>query len=131
MIGLVSDNISIAVEWLEAEGLAEARIEALDLRTSEDVDRWRTVLDEQLRAVHEEHGRFALLVCVDNVRIAPQVANEYGKAVMEVVHQYVTETARYGSPGMVRALIAAEAIGKKFPANLFRNREEALDFLTS
>jgi hypothetical protein len=123
----------IDVRWDPVERVAEVtHPRPLELKRLTDVLMWRDEVQSQLSRVMEHAGgRFAVLVCIDNLSIQPRVAEEYSQTVALYVRRFATTVARYGRPNAVAQLIAIKAQTGGYRANLFPTRAEALEYLRS
>lgn len=118
----------ITVQWDATVGVATIFHDQVRLAAPADVMQWDAQLSRQLASTMSRNGgkKFPILVCMDEITIAPAVADEYGRVAKRVITNYASRLARYGEPTLVRQIVAVEGMKKNFRANLFETRREAL-----
>ena len=122
--------MKVTVEWSEAEEVATIFHENVHIATEADVVEWKRQVYGQLEAIYQRIGKRPLvLVCIDGIQIEPVMALEYGKGAKHIGEVLSAKLARYGSPNVVRAIIAREAVKQGYKANLFETRDEARRYL--
>jgi hypothetical protein len=121
--------MEFVVEWDQRHEVALIKHTRLVLDSREVVRAWREHLFSELDAIRGLRGKkFPIVVCIDNFMIRPKVADDYGRAVREMIQRYATAVARYGEPSTVKQIIAVEAMKEGFRANLFETFEQAVAF---
>jgi hypothetical protein len=114
------------IEWDADRGVATITHRHLVLDCKATVVRWRSELFAKLdELLAQRHGKFPIIVCIDNFMIRPRVADDYGRVVREMIDRYATGVARYGEPSTVKQIIAVEAMKEGFRANLFESFDQA------
>lgn len=102
--------------------------EGIELRTLEDLLRWKGLFAEGAKKLGGKKAY--LLVDISGFTLDPALATEYGKAAREIRSRYALGLIRYGSHDkMTEASVYLQAILNRFPANIFPDREVALQAL--
>jgi hypothetical protein len=101
------------------------------IESASDIAAWREAL---LRELEKLGGaRAYILIDLAGFQLAPAMAEQYGKVAKTVVSQYALGIIRYGGDQAGRDLtttaIRLGAVLNRFPANVFPDRESALEVL--
>lgn len=97
-----------------------------EIRTLRDIQVWEAAVCEAFDPFLEAHGRFPLVVCIDDIRIHPSVAADYREMTKRVVGTYTTICVRWGRRSTNRSIIAVAALGGGYSANLADSFDEAV-----
>lgn len=105
-------------------------------------DTWSAkVLEGMARKYDELGGRYPLAVDIDGLQLSRRLGARYSAEVATpAADRFLTAVARYGGSGRTMAVIAIEAHNRanaglpfardeRYTANVFANRDEAIDFL--
>lgn len=123
--------MQVRVNWIAEAGVVHVDYVDARIDSQHAIDEWEGLLFPLLDEMRDAHGRVPIVVCIDNLYIAPAVADCYGKGlVARVTADYATCIARYGTNASVRSVIAVEAMRRKYSANIFDTREDAIAFAT-
>ena len=117
--------MKLQVHWSEAEQVMLILTDEVVLKDAESVREFKEAIISALRARNE---KVPLVICIDGMTIRPCAAQLYGEAAREIV-SYATAFARYGKPGTVQMVIAAEALRNHLNPNIFDNRAEAVRYV--
>jgi hypothetical protein len=104
--------------------------EDVRIETPADIDAWRDALMKELEKLGGQ--RAYILIDLGGFTLAPGMAEPYGKVAKTVVSQYALGVVRFGSDDgsdLTTTAIRLGAVMNRFPANVFPNREVALQVL--
>ncbi|MCB9635304.1 MAG: hypothetical protein H6721_24555 [Sandaracinus sp.] len=130
------------MEWDAANRIAHVSYVDVHIDCDEAYQAWSDRLFREFdRVKRVAKGKFALVVCVDELYLSRKVSERYGaELARRVADEYATVIARYGAQRpMTKAVIAVEAMRRSLAsptddlrlhgANLFRTRDEAIAFV--
>jgi len=117
--------MKVEVRWSVEEEVMLISAQDVILSDAESVREFKEAIISALRARNE---KVPLVICIDGMTIRPCAAQLYGEAAREIV-SYATAFARYGKPGTVQMVIAAEAMRNHLNPNIFDNRAEAVRYV--
>jgi propionate CoA-transferase len=103
-------------------------MEGLSVRTRDDVDRVRRVIEER---AHEIGRKFALVVNYDGFMIDPAVADTYAAMVRYMEMHYYTTAVRYTTSAFMRMKLGEALSRRRVAAHIFETRDEAHAFVES
>ncbi len=125
---LVVSEMKVTVVYDEAHDVFTIECKDVHLRTPQDVSKWSKQLEEELEALGGK--KCDLFVDMDGFSIAPGVMELYGLQAKRVGTLYATSLIRYNAMNtQTRAEVLLQAVVHRFPANIFPNREAALEAL--
>lgn len=130
------------VRFSTVDGVVVLEYERVVVDDDDSFEAWsQQVLDGMQRKYEELGGRYLLAVGLDGLQLSRAYGERYSAEIATpTVTNFVTAIARYGRGGKTRAVIAIEAHNRvnrgdtlardeRFAANLFADRDEAIDFL--
>jgi len=101
-------------------------LEGMRIRTRDDVDRVRRVVEERCQAIGR---KVALIVNYDDVTIEPAVADTYAAMVRYMEMHYYTTSTRYSTSAFLRLKLGEALSRRKVAAHIFETSEEAHAFV--
>jgi propionate CoA-transferase len=101
-------------------------LEGMRIRTRDDVDRVRRVVEERCQAIGH---KVALIVNYDDVTIAPAVADTYAAMVRYMEMHYYTTSTRYSTSAFLRLKLGEALSRRKVAAHIFETSDEAHAFV--
>jgi propionate CoA-transferase len=101
-------------------------MEGLNVRTRDDVDRVRRVIEER---AHEIGRKFALVVNYDGFMIDPAVADTYAAMVRYMEMHYYTTAVRYTTSAFMRMKLGEALSRRRVAPHIFETRDEAHAFV--
>jgi propionate CoA-transferase len=97
-------------------------LEGLHVRTRDDVDRVRRVVEEKC---HEIGHKVALVVNYDNFLIDAAVADTYAAMIRYMETHYYTTASRYTTSAFLRIKLGEALARRRVAAHIFETAEEA------
>jgi propionate CoA-transferase len=97
-------------------------LEGLHVRTRDDVDRVRRVVEEKC---HEIGHKVALVVNYDNFLIDAAVADTYAAMIRYMETHYYTTASRYTTSAFLRIKLGDALARRRVAAHIFETAEEA------
>ena len=101
-------------------------LEGMRIRTRDDVDRVRRVVEERVQAIGQ---KVALIVNYDDVVIDPAIADTYAAMVRYMEMHYYTTSTRYTTSAFLRLKLGEALTRRKVAAHIFETSEEAHAFV--
>jgi propionate CoA-transferase len=101
-------------------------LEGLHLRTRDDVDRWRRVLDQRCQAIGH---RVAAVINYDGFVIDPAISDTYAALVSYMDAHYYTTASRYTTSAFMRVKLGEALSKRRLAPHIFETAEEAHEFL--
>ena len=123
LLGLgLEDRVSYDAE----RNMLFLNLEGLHLRSRDDVDRWRRVLDERLQAI----GRRVLAVVnYDGFVVDPAVADTYAAMVSYIDQHYYAAASRYTTSAFMRIKLGEDLARRRVAPHIFESAAEAHEFV--
>ena len=119
LLGLrLEDRISYDAE----RNLLFLNLEGMVLRTRDDVDRWRRVLDERLMPIGR---RVIAVVNYDGFTVDPAVADTYAALVRYIDTHYYAAVSRYTTSAFMRAKLGESLARRSVAPHIFESAAEA------
>lgn len=121
--------MKVTVEYDSGSNVGTIRHEGIDIRSEADVQKWRTmVLDELDRAIPK--GRKAwLLVDFHGFAIGPDMVDRYGEVAIEV-RAYAQEVIRYNCENLLTSVsVRSKAASHGYRSRICKDRKEALQLV--
>jgi propionate CoA-transferase len=123
---LLSLRLEDRISYDAARNQLFLNLEGLTLRTRDDVDRWRRVLDERLGAI----GRKVLAVVnYDGFVVDPAVADTYAALVRYIDTHYYAAVSRYTTSAFMRAKLGESLARRSVAPHIFESADEAHAYL--
>jgi hypothetical protein len=99
------------------------------IEREEDIEVWHSILLRELQKLGGE--RAYILIDIAEFHLAPALAERYGKVAKRVISEHALGIVRFGHSDhdMTTTAIRLGAVLNRFPANVFPNREAALEVL--
>jgi len=101
-------------------------LEGLQVRTRDDVDRVRRVVEELCQKVGK---KVALVVNYDNFQIDPAVADTYAAMIRYMETHYYTTASRYTTSAFLRLKLGEALARRRVAPHIFETAEEADAFV--
>jgi propionate CoA-transferase len=101
-------------------------LEGMRVRTRDDVDRVRRVVEERCHAIGR---KVALVVNYDDFLIDAAVADTYAAMVRYMETHYYTTASRYTTSAFLRMKLGDALARRRVAPHIFETREEAHDFV--
>ena len=101
-------------------------LEGMHVRTRDDVDRVRRVVEEAVQAIGR---KVALVVNYDNFLIDAAVADTYAAMVRYMETHYYTTASRYTTSAFLRLKLGEALSRRRVAAHIFETRDEAHAFV--
>ena len=123
---LLSLRLEDRVSYDEARNLMFLNLEGLTLRTRDEVDRWRQVLERRLMSI----GRKVMaIVNYDGFTIDSAVTDTYAAMVRYVDTNYYSEVSRYSTSAFMRLKLGEALARRDVAAHIFETAKEANAFI--
>jgi len=123
---LLGLGMSQRVTYDAARNVMFFNMEGLAIRTRDDVDRVRRVIEEQVPRIGR---KFALVVNYDDCTIDPKVADTYAAMVRYMETHYYTTASRYTTSAFMRLKLGDALARRRVKAHIFETRDEADAFV--
>jgi len=101
-------------------------LEGMQVRTRDDVDRVRRVVEELCQKVGK---KVALVVNYDNFEIDPAVADTYAAMIRYMETHYYTTASRYTTSAFLRLKLGEALARRRVAPHIFETAEEAHTFV--
>ena len=119
LLGLrLEDRISYDAE----RNLLFLNLEGMTLRTRDDVDRWRRVLEERCSAIGR---KVVAVVNYDGFTVDPAVADTYAAMVRYIDTHYYAAVSRYTTSAFMRAKLGEALARRSVAPHIFESAAEA------
>ena len=110
------------ISYDETRNLLFLTLEGLVLRTRDDIDRWRQVLEDRLHAIGH---KVIAIVNYDNSTIDPAVTDTYAAMVRYIDTHYYTAASRYSTSAFMRMKLGEALARRSVAAHIFETAAEA------
>jgi propionate CoA-transferase len=101
-------------------------MEGLHIKTRDDVDRVRRVMEDR---AHEIGKKFALVVNYDGFMIDAAVSDTYAAMVRYMEMHYYTTAVRYTTSAFMRMKLGDALSRRRVASHIFETRDEAHAFV--
>jgi propionate CoA-transferase len=130
IMGLKADLLTVPMEarfsYDEAENLFFLNLEGLSVTSAGQLEAIRAAIDDYLAAIG--HKVYAI-VNYDNVYIAPDVMDEYTKAVHSLAARHYEGVTRYTTSSFMRLKLGHVLEGRDVAPHIHESRQEATAWL--
>jgi propionate CoA-transferase len=123
---LLGLGMSQRVSYDAAGNVLFLNMEGLHIKTRDDVDRVRRVIEER---AHEIGRKFKLVVNYDGFMIDAAVSDTYAAMVRYMEMHYYTAAVRYTTSAFMRMKLGAALPLRNASARVFESRAEAIEFV--
>ena len=124
--------MKVSVKWRPELQLATIDYEEATIDSEERFQQWQQAVLPRLEAIHEEQGhRFPLVVAIDELSITPEFSGRYREEMLPLVDRWCEPVVRYGTAAAARLIVSVEAMRGAYPANIFDEFDEAVEFARS
>ena len=123
---LLGIGLDERVSYDAERNLLFLNLEGLHLRTRDDVDRWRRVLEERCQAIGH---RMAAVINYDGFEIDPAISDTYAALVSYIEGHYYTTASRYTTSAFMRVKLGEALTRRRVAPHIFESAEEAHEFL--
>lgn len=130
------------IRWSATDRVVDVSYTDVHVDDDASFEAWSQAVGAALSEIRSRVGsKFAMLICIDGLSIAADIAPRYSELAMAVARQYATALVRYGGTAMIGRIVAVEAMRrtihsedplartKQYAANIFSDRAEGLKFI--
>lgn len=123
--------VHVRVRWNDELELAELDYpEPMRIGDEATMIAWEAQIERQLaKLVDEQGGKIPLVVRLDNLWVAPKLMARYLELVDKALVHWIARLVRWSSDESLATLLAHANDARALPANVFRTREQAIEFL--
>jgi propionate CoA-transferase len=114
------------ISYDEKRNTVFLNLEGMHVRTRDDVDRVRRVVEELCQKVGR---KVALVVNYDNFQLDPSVADTYAAMIRYMEMHYYTSASRYTTSAFLRMKLGEALSRRRVAPHIFETAEEAHDFV--
>ena len=119
---LLGLGLAERISYDEARNTVFLNLEGMHVRTRDDVDRVRRVVEELCQQVGR---RVALVVNYDNFRIDAAVADTYAAMIRYMETNYYTTSSRYTTSAFLRLKLGEALARRRVAPHIFETAGEA------
>jgi len=123
---LLGLSLTQRLSYDESRNTMFLNLEGMRVRTRDDVDRIRRVIEER---AHEIGRRFALVVNYDDFMLDAAVADTYAAMVRYMETHYYTTASRYTTSAFLRLKLGEALSRRRVKPHIFETRDEAHAFV--
>ena len=119
---LLSVRLEYRISYDHSRNLLFLNLEGLSLRTRDEVDRWRRVLEERLIAIGR---KVVAVVNYDSFMIDPSITDTYAAMVRYIDTHYYAAVSRYSTSAFMRMKLGDALSRRQVAPHIFETADEA------
>lgn len=122
------DLIELRVGWDEQTGVASIEYpRPTRIEDEATIYAWEAALERRVGPIVDEHGsKVAVVICVDNLHVAPKLARRYTELADKVISRWFNTVARWSGSNERRQFFNRVNGERELPSEVFADRERAL-----